>query len=142
MPKVLNCKSFLPKIMTTILLPKGITKDQIDTDKPLLLYPGEIEAERMWISRDYEYKCRAWRTSILAWFDKDDLMSAIDVNGKVELAVVGQLKTGQYFFGTDDVNVICPGRWPWPWHWPWYDYRSRMGCRWNRWCQWPSNFRH
>jgi hypothetical protein len=140
MPKVLNCKSFLPKIMTTILLPKGITKDQIDTQQLLLLYPGEIKAERMWISRDYAYKCRAWQTTISAWFDKDDLMSAIDGKGKVELAVVGRLKTGQYFYGTDDVNVICPGRWPWPRHWPWYDCQRNH--RWNRWCQGPSNFRH
>jgi hypothetical protein len=137
-PKVLNCKSFLPKIMTTILLPKGITKDQIDTQQPLLLYPGAIKADWKWIGRDFDYKCRAWSTTIFAWFDKDELMSAIDGNGKVELAVVGQLKTGQYFFGTDDVSVICPGHWPWHRHW--FDYPSTssgLNSRWNRWCRRP-----
>jgi hypothetical protein len=134
MPKMLNCKNFMPKIMATMRLPKGITKDHIDSNEPILLYPGEIEADWTWISRDFDYKCRAWNTTIFASFDKDKLMDAIDDNGQVELVVVGQLKTGQYFFGTDTVRVISPGHWPW--HRPWCDYR------WNRWHRGLCNFRH
>jgi len=114
MPKVL--KSFLPwrkscfqpKIMAILRLPKGITKDQIDTSEPILLYPGQIEADWTWIRRGFDYKCRAWNTTIFASFDKDDLMDAIPDKGQVELVVVGQLKTGQYFFGSDTVTVIRP----------------------------------
>jgi hypothetical protein len=131
MPKVLNRKSFQPRIMAMMRLPKGITKDQIDTNEPILLYPGEIEADWTWISKDFDNKCRAWSTTIFASFDKDELMNAIDDNGQVELAVVGRLKTGQYFFGTDDIRVISPGNWPWH-HRPWCNYR------WVRWCK----FRH
>ncbi|MGA2093041.1 MAG: hypothetical protein ABSH16_06490 [Sedimentisphaerales bacterium] len=121
-PKVINCKSFMPRITAMLRLPKGITRDEIDINVPLVLYPGQIEADKIWISRGFDFKCRAWNTTILASFDKDQLMDAIDANGVVELAVVGQLKTGQYFFGTDDIIVICPCRWPWH-HWPPY-YRG------------------
>jgi len=37
MPKVLNCRSNSPRIATVLRLPKGITKDQIDTNEPILL---------------------------------------------------------------------------------------------------------
>jgi hypothetical protein len=87
-------------------LPKGITKDQIDTNQPILLYPDQIEADKVWISRGFDYKCRAWSVTIFALFDTDELMDAIDDNGPVELAVVGQLKTGQYFFGQDTIRII------------------------------------
>ena len=50
MPKVLNCRSNQPRIMAMMRLPKGITKDQIDSNEPILLYPGEIEADWTWIS--------------------------------------------------------------------------------------------
>jgi len=134
MPKVLNYRSFQPKITAMIRLPKGITRDQIDTNEPILLYPGQIEADWKWISRYFDYKCRAWNTTIFASFDKDELMDAIPNNGQVELVVVGQLTTGQYFFGTDNVRVISPGKWPW--HKPWWNYK------WNRFCQRPDNYRH
>jgi hypothetical protein len=134
MPKVLNRKSFQPKITAMIRLPKGITKNQIDSNEPLLLYPGQIEADWKWISRYFDYKCRAWNTTIFASFDKDELMDAIPNNGQVELVVIGQLTTGQYFFGTDNVKVISPGKWPW--HKPWWNYK------WNRFCQRPDNCRH
>jgi uncharacterized repeat protein (TIGR01451 family) len=125
MPKVINARSFQPKITAMLRLPKGITKDQIDTSVPILLYPGEIEADWTWFSKDFDNKGKCWSATIFASFDKDELMDAIDDNGLVELAVVGRLKTGQYFFGTDDIRVISPGNWPWH-HRPWWNYR------WNR----------
>jgi len=133
-PKVLNSKSFMPRITASLRLPKGITKDQIDINASLLLYPGQIEADWMWISRGFDNKCRAWNTTILASFDKNELMDAISNNGQVELVVVGQLKTGQYFFGTDTVRIISPGNWPW--HKPWFDHK------WDRRCRGPFNCRH
>jgi hypothetical protein len=129
-PEVLNCRSNQPNIMAMMRLPRGVTKDQIDTNEPILLYPGEIKAGWTWIGRKFDYKCKAWSTTILASFDKGALIDAIDSNGLVELVVVGQLKTGQYFFGSDTVNVICPGHWPW--HRQWCDYM------WNRRCRGPA----
>jgi hypothetical protein len=121
-PEVLNCRSNQPNIMAMMRLPKGVTRDQIDVNEPILLYPGEIKADKVFIM------CGS-ATTIFASFDKNKLMAAIDANGTFELAVAGQLKTGQYFYGTDDIRVICPGNWPW--HKPWCNYK------WNRWCKRP-----
>ncbi len=126
-PEVLNCRSNQPNIMAMMRLPKGVTKDQIDSNQSLFLYPGEIKADKISITS-------GCTTTILASFDKDKLMAAIDANGTFELAVVGQLKTGQYFYGTDDIRVICPGNWPH--HKPWCNYK------WNRWCQIPFSCQH
>ncbi len=138
MPKVLNLCTLRrnrwrqPRITTMLRLPKGITRDQIDTNKPILLYPGEIEADWVWIYPPvgviYPPGRIGRNVTIFALFDTDELMDAIPdtcpptgANGRVELAVVGQLKTGQYSFGTDNIRVICFRRWPW--HRPWWDYR-------------------
>jgi hypothetical protein len=118
MPKVLNCKSMQTNIMAMMRLPKGVTKDQIDINA-IFLYPGEIKANKVSITGG----CAA---TILASFNKDKLMAAIDANGIFELAVVGQVKTGQYFYGSDTINIFCPGKGPW--HKPWCNQR------WGGWC--------
>ena len=103
-PRVVNRSSRQPKILALLRLPKGVTKEQIDADEPLRLYPGEIEPIRQRI-RQSEIS-GAQQTSILAFFDKAELMEALPDNGRVELQVVSQLKTGQYFYGTDTVRII------------------------------------
>ena len=84
-------------------LPEGITKDQIDRDTPLVLYPGGSEAIRQFVFQNRRRGSR--RTSIFAFFDKAELMGAIPENGKVELEVVGNLTSGQYFYGIDTVWI-------------------------------------
>jgi len=103
-PRVVNRSSRQPKILALLRLPEGVTKEQIAADEPLRLYPGEIEPIRQRI-RQSEIS-GAQRTSILAFFDKAELMEAVPDDGRVELRVVGQLKTGQYFYGTDTVRII------------------------------------
>lgn len=98
----------LSEIPVILCLPEGITKDQVALDEPLMLYPGGIEATYQntiqWRSRRKTY------TSIFALFDKPDLMVAVPDNGSVELFVVGKLKTGQYFYGSDTVRIVS---WRW-----------------------------
>ena len=88
------------RIMAVIRLPRGITKDEIDSDTKLVLYPGGIEAKSQVIRRR-----RRRRVTILAYFDKAELMNAIENNGRVELQAVGQLKSGQSFYGEDSVTI-------------------------------------
>jgi len=83
---------------------EGITKRQIDTDKPLLLYSSGVEALHQYIFQSRRRGAR--QTSILAFFDKSELMEAVPDNDKVELQVVGRLKTCQYFYGTDTVRIV------------------------------------
>jgi len=46
------------------------------------------------------------RTDVFAFFDKAKFLAAVPENGKVQLHVVGRLKTGQYFYGTCWVNIV------------------------------------
>jgi len=103
-PRVINRHSRQPKILVLVRLPEGVTKDQIDSNEQLLLYPGGIEAIRQRVTES-----RSRGVSIFALFDKAELMDAVSDNGRVELRVGGLLKTGQYFYGSDTVLVI--GNW-------------------------------
>ncbi len=110
LPRTVNRRSRQKYILASVRLPEGITKRQIDTDKPLLLYPSGVEALHQYI---FQSRRRgAQQTSILAFFDKAELMEAVPDNGQVELQVVGRLKTGQYFYGIDTVNIIGRSRMP------------------------------
>jgi hypothetical protein len=104
----------LPQRNITALLhlPQGITKDQIDGNTKLLLYPGEIEAVQQYI---WPYCAKGVRhVSILAIFDTDELLDTVEQPGQVQLDVVGRLKTGQYFFGRDTTRIINRHHWSWP----------------------------
>jgi hypothetical protein len=109
-PRIINGRCGRRRITAIIRLPAGIRRQQIDSGKKLLLYPGEIEASYQIISRYYER--RTERVVILACFDASALIDAAGSAGPVQLDVVGQLKTGQYFYGTDTVRIINPPRRP------------------------------
>jgi len=116
-PKIINWRSGQPRILAMLRLPAGIGRKQIDQKQKLLLYPGKIESSFQLVlpcgQRGVE-QCR-----ILAYFDKSELMDAVGNAGMVQLEVVGHLKTGQYFFGSDKVGVIKPPRKP-VWRWTGY----------------------
>jgi len=112
MPRVINRYSRMPRIMAFVRLPEGITKNDIDSNQPLMLYPAGseegIRAMRQFIFRPRRYGTE--HTSIFAFFYKAELMDAVPYNGRVELEVVGSLTTGQYFYGSNKVWIIK--RWP------------------------------
>ena len=101
--RLINRNNHRKKIPAYLSLPEGITKEQVDDSKYLLFYPGQIAAVRQ---RIIEYnRGGILHTAIVAFFNKDELMGAIADNGRVELQIVGQLKTGQYFYGDDSVWI-------------------------------------
>ena len=100
------------RVLAWLRLPKGVTEDQIDSNTPLLLYPGQIEPTHQYI---FPRGRRPKRVSIIAYFDKPDLMDVISNNGRVELKLVGRLKTGRYFYGTDTIRIINRRPPPRPW---------------------------
>jgi len=126
LPRVVNRKSRQPRVMAWLRLPQGITKDQIDSDTPLVLYPGGIEAMRQFIipnrrrgpQRIYPVRSRRLTSnetkqkvsngaSIFAFFDKAELMDAVSDNGRVQLQILGHLRQpGQYFYGSDTIRII------------------------------------
>jgi len=91
-------------VTARLRLPAGISREQIDTDIPLLLYPGSIEA-----SRQLVFQCGRGgveRVNIIAIFNKVKLTEAVTENSTVDSAVVGRLKTGQYFYGRRRIKII------------------------------------
>jgi hypothetical protein len=103
-PKVINRFGNDKRIMAMLRLPAGITRNQIDSRQKLILYPGEIEASYQFILPYLERG--AQRVYIIAYFDKSDLLDAIGRVSKAKLDVVGQLKSGQYFYGSDTIWII------------------------------------
>jgi|GEM_PF-880897 len=92
-----------PYILALARLP-GIPKDAVDIAQPLLLYPGEIKSFHQYA---FEYDdAGTVRTNVFAFFDKAKLLAAVPENGKVQLHVVGRLKTGQYYYGTYWVTIV------------------------------------
>ncbi len=106
MPRTINRKSRQRHIMAWLSLPEGVTKDDIDENVPLTLYPGDIEASRQFIFENN--RGGNTHTFILAFFKKSDLMNAVPDNGQVQLEAVGQLNTGRYFFGQRTIRIINP----------------------------------
>lgn len=104
MPSVLNRHCGKGYILAMLKLPQGITKDQIDLDYKLLLYPGAIEASKQNILSCCNDGHQ--RLAITAFFDKSALLDSISSNGPVRLDVVGRLVTGQYFFGQNTIRII------------------------------------
>ncbi|MHC4500121.1 MAG: hypothetical protein ACYS21_13515 [Planctomycetota bacterium] len=113
LPRVINRYSRMRRIMVWVHLSEGVTGDHVDSNEPLVLYPedseGGIEAVRQYVIPRGRGSTK--RTSIFAFFDKGELMDAVDSNGGVELQVVGSFRTGQYFYGSDTIRII--GRWRW-----------------------------
>jgi CD109 antigen len=103
-PGGINRHSRMPSILARLRMSDGFPQDQIDPNQTLLLQPGSIESIHQRISQFGSDSSQS--TNILALFKKDELMDVVDDDGRVELKVVGRLKTGQYFYGTDTVRII------------------------------------
>jgi len=72
----------------------------VDETQSLVLLPGGAEAAKrttfMWLSG---------RTVIVASFDRAKLLETITANGEVTVQVMGTLRDGRRFSGTDKVII-------------------------------------
>ncbi|MHC4791262.1 MAG: right-handed parallel beta-helix repeat-containing protein [Planctomycetota bacterium] len=104
LPGTINRSSRRKRVLAWLRLPEGITKDQIDTGSPLVLYPGNIQAIRQYV---FQNRRREVQCSIFAFFNKKELINAVDDNGRVQLHVLGHFANpGQYFYGSDTIKII------------------------------------
>jgi hypothetical protein len=95
-PSAINRRSQMPYIMAIFQLPEGVRK----LDGKVSLYPGGIECRMQKAIRIGK------KTTVFAWFDKEDVMEAITANGTVELTVVGKQLDGPYLYGKDRVVIL------------------------------------
>jgi hypothetical protein len=106
MPRLLNRKSNGRYITAIVRLPEGIGPDDINQDSELMLAPADVQA-----SRQYVFNCDNDKTDgsvILAFFDRQLVLDAIDQNGKVGFTLSGQLTSGATFKGEDCIWIFKP----------------------------------
>jgi hypothetical protein len=119
-PQIIFRRCQQRNIMAVLHLPARC--GQVDNNVPLVLYPGQIEATRQFV---FQAITGPW---IYAFFDKDDILDAISSSSTTRIYVVGQLTTGQYFYGVDTPRIINPGWRPRKWgntrdwfhNWKWH----------------------
>lgn len=87
-------------VMAIVLLARGTDPRTVDLVAPVRLFPGDIRA-----TTQTAFLWLGGRTVVLASFSHAALMAAVPDNGPVELRAVGRFKDGQYFSGTDTVQV-------------------------------------
>lgn len=114
LPRAINRRSRMKAVKALVCLPEAITKNQIDSQQPLVLFPGAIESISQFVLRSRPK--RRPRVCIIALFNKDKLINAIPYDGRVELNIVGRLNSGQYFYGSSNVRIF-DYRWK-PWRRP------------------------
>jgi hypothetical protein len=102
LPRVINRRSRAKRIMAFMLLPEGITKDQISSEK-FVLYPAGIEAVHQMILPRSTRQTK--RTVVICFFDRDALLAAVPDNGRVQLQLAGSLKDGRYCCGAGTVWI-------------------------------------
>jgi len=103
-PRIINRRSHAKTISARISLPAGVTKDQINTDHPLTLRPGQIEPTNLHITQSHAGGSA--HTTIIASFDKAALIQAIPQNGQTTLKISGKLKSGQHFGAAETITII------------------------------------
>ncbi|MHC4529122.1 MAG: choice-of-anchor Q domain-containing protein, partial [Planctomycetota bacterium] len=103
MPRVINRHSRMKRLMAFVLLPEGISGNQVDRHQRFVLYPGGIEAVYQRVLP--RSSTDTGRTIVGCFFDKTELLAAITEDGRVQLELAGQLINGQQCCGTGSVFI-------------------------------------
>jgi parallel beta-helix repeat protein len=107
LPRVIDRHSRAKRIIAFMLLPEGITKDQLSSDK-FVLYPGVIEAEhQMILPRSPR---RTGRTMVICFFERNALLAAVPDDGRAQLRLSGSLNDGRHCCGSGSVWIRNRGR--------------------------------
>lgn len=81
----------------------GITQDQINQDRSLIMYPGTIKAAYLHVSQTND---GVPTTTLFGMFDKFELLDVVPQNGVRTLTIAGRLNSSQYISGQDDIEIV------------------------------------
>ena len=100
-PQTLNCKSKGKWVKAHMTLPQGFTGKDVDKQATATLEPYGLPTNKIQASSGKSKK-------VTISFDRGTFARALngDPNDTAEVTAVGQLKSGQYFFGTDTIRVL------------------------------------
>jgi len=100
MPQMLNCRSKGKWIKAHFVLPEGFPSEDVDVNEPAVAEPMGAESEyiRVFGSDDGPVKLEVA-------FDRQAFCDLLTDEDSLEITVIGYLKTGQYFYGTDTIRI-------------------------------------
>jgi hypothetical protein len=99
-PETISRGSRRGTFIAAIRVPNRRSWKEFDNAEPLLFFPGGIQASH--------HRVVPWitgHTFVFGTFNKKDFLAAVPQNGRIEVRIVGRLKDGHYFSGTDTVKV-------------------------------------
>jgi hypothetical protein len=104
LPQVINRHSRMKRIMAWVHLPEGVSKEQVDEDEGVLLYPGGVEPVKQYV---FEHgKKGDKRVSIFILYDKAELLAVVPDNGLIDVQIIGSLNNGRYFYGSSFLTIV------------------------------------
>ncbi len=105
-PQTINLVSKGNWINATMVLPDGFAVEDVNSNVPMVVEPMGTKSKSMNVSEFRVGKQVAHPTCFIeAMFDRVELCSGLN-EGSLGLSVVGQFKSGQYFYGSDIIKVI------------------------------------
>jgi len=92
-------------------LPEGFYPEDVDPNSPVVVEPLGVESEYIDASADHKGIVTVeldfwWENTCVALADPN--ITDLIYDDTLEIALVGQLTTGQYFCATDLVKVMMP----------------------------------
>jgi hypothetical protein len=97
-PRVLNCRSKGRWVKAHIVLPEGISAEDIDVNAPALLVPFGVESQYVRVVGNNPMQLEIG-------FGREAICKSLGEGGEIEATVVGSLADGRYFSGSDVVKV-------------------------------------
>ncbi len=96
-PKVLNCRSRGKWIKAHIALPEGISAEDIDVNAPAVVVPFGVESQYIKVAGHNP-------AQVEIGFDRQAICAAAGEDGEIKATVIGSLRDGRYFAGTDVIS--------------------------------------
>ena len=98
LPEIIRRNGESYDIQASIVLPQGIGRQDVADVLPTL-YPGKIEAKRLFIYGSTN------KAKVIGLFDKNELLNAIKGSGEVTLQMVGMLMSGRSYSAEGTVYI-------------------------------------
>jgi hypothetical protein len=99
-PKSLNCVGKGKWVKVHIMLPEEILPEDIDVNEPAVAEPMDVESEYIKVIGD-----GAGPVRLEIGFERRGFCEAVSHGGEVEVTVVGWLRSGREFYGTDTIRI-------------------------------------
>jgi hypothetical protein len=100
-PQALNLGSKGKWLKAHFVLPEGFSPNDVDTNTPAVIAPLGIESDHMNVFINEEEL-----VEIEAAFSRSDFCSSAISDDDTEVIVIGLLKSGRNFYGTDTIKVM------------------------------------